>query len=100
MPKELVFGEKPYTDASAAWSVVGVHWGSEMDSYLQVSTSLINDDLKYVTADGQEHVAEGEEAERRELWAHGYYVSLDRKGVNDLIRHLRRARDRAFGRDE
>lgn len=28
------------------------------------------------------------------------WVSLDRKGVNDLIRILRRARDAAFGKDE
>lgn len=31
----------------------------------------------------------------KDLW-----VSLDRAGINDLIRHLRRARDAAFGRDE
>lgn len=30
----------------------------------------------------------------------GLYVNLDRRGINDLIRHLRRARDSAFGRDE
>lgn len=30
----------------------------------------------------------------------GLYVDLDRQGINDLIRHLRRARDQAFGRDE
>jgi len=30
----------------------------------------------------------------------GFYVWLDRKGINDLIRNLRRARDQAFGRDE
>lgn len=28
------------------------------------------------------------------------WVHLDRRGINDLIRHLRRARDQAFGRDE
>lgn len=32
--------------------------------------------------------------------ADGFYVQLDRRGINDLIRHLRRARDQAFGRDE
>ena len=31
---------------------------------------------------------------------YGFYVSLDRAGVNELIRHLRKARDQAFGRDE
>lgn len=30
----------------------------------------------------------------------GMYVSLERRGVNDLIRLLRKARDSAFGRDE
>jgi hypothetical protein len=30
----------------------------------------------------------------------GLYVDLDRKGINDLIRLLRKARDRAYGRDE
>jgi hypothetical protein len=32
--------------------------------------------------------------------AGGLHVNLDRQGINDLIRHLRRARDQAFGRDE
>lgn len=30
----------------------------------------------------------------------GMYVSLNRRGVNDLIRLLRKARDSAYGRDE
>ncbi len=30
----------------------------------------------------------------------GLYVDLDRTGINDLIRLLRKARDRAYGRDE
>lgn len=28
------------------------------------------------------------------------YVTLDRAGINELIRKLRKARDQAFGRDE
>lgn len=28
------------------------------------------------------------------------WVSLDRHGINTLIRHLRKARDTAYGRDE
>lgn len=101
MPKELIYGtDPPYTEVSSARSVIGVHWGAEMAEYLQVSTILFNDDLKYLTGDGVVHVAEGEEAARREIWAQGFYVSLDRRGVNALIRHLRRARDQAFGKDE
>ena len=30
----------------------------------------------------------------------GVWVTLDRRGCNDLIRFVRRARDQAFGRDE
>ena len=30
----------------------------------------------------------------------GAWSELDRKGINDLIRGLREARDKAFGRDE
>lgn len=30
----------------------------------------------------------------------GLHVNLDRRGINTLIRHLRHARDQAFGRDE
>jgi hypothetical protein len=101
MPKELIFGsDLPYTEVSSAHSVIGVHWGNEMDDYLQVSTQLVNDDGKYADGYGAVHVAEGAEAERRHLWGQGFYVNLDRKGVNALIRHLRRARDQAFGRDE
>jgi hypothetical protein len=32
--------------------------------------------------------------------SNGWFADLDRKGLNDLIRLLRRARDAAFGRDE
>lgn len=30
----------------------------------------------------------------------GQFVDLDRDQINNLIRHLREARDKAFGRDE
>ena len=30
----------------------------------------------------------------------GYFVDLDRRRINELIRRLRKARDDAFGRDE
>lgn len=99
MPKELIYSEAlPYGEKSAARSVVGVHWG--LGDHLQVSSSLFNDDGLYFTADGLEHQAEGEDAARREAWARGYYVGLNRRQVNHLIKTLRRARDQAFGRDE
>lgn len=113
MPKERVFStDAPYTEASSARSVIGVTWSR--DGYAQVFTELFNDDLKVlapavlpagVTATGDiseyiTRIAEGAEASRRKTWADGFYVTLDRNGINDLIRHLRRARDQAFGRDE
>lgn len=30
----------------------------------------------------------------------GWFVQLDRAGINNLIRNLRKARDEAYGRDE
>jgi hypothetical protein len=100
MPKEMVFGTAlPYSKVSSAKSVIGVHWGIEQE-YVQVSASLFNDDMKYATGDGVVRVADGDDKVARDLWARGFYVDLDRGGINRLIRNLRRARDQAFGRDE
>ncbi len=110
MPRERIFGsDAPYTEASSARSVVGVTWNR--DDHVQVFVELFNDDLKYVSGEDYPDVvpndgpiktrtAEGDEAERRKIWADGFYVSVDRNGINKLIRNLRRARDQAFGRDE
>lgn len=100
MPKEQVFSRfRPYTDKSSAQSVVGVHWGIEQE-YVQVSASLFNDDGVEVRGDMSVTQAEGEAAERRRVWSEGFYIDLDRAGINNLIRYLRRARDQSFGRDE
>ncbi len=113
MPRERVFGEDaPYTEASSARSVVGVTWSREA-GHVQVFVELFNDDLQYVSgedypgvvpsgpgAEVKTRTAEGPDAERRKIWADGYYVTMGRGEINALIRHLRRARDQAFGRDE
>lgn len=57
---------------------VEVLWGS--NDYVQVATT--NPDVLVGTIES------------------GLYVDLDRRGINDLIRLLRKARDRAYGRDE
>lgn len=54
--------------------------------------------------DGMHHVeistlAGGDYNETPQEPRPGFYVSLDRDGVNRLIRTLRRARDAAFGSD-
>lgn len=100
MPKEMVYSNsKPYGEISSAQTVIGVRWQRD-HCYAAVFCQLFNDDLKYATADGFEHVAEGDDALHRKVWAEGFYVDLDRAGINRLIRNLRRARDQAFGRDE
>lgn len=38
-------------------------------------------------------------ADAESVWD-GQWVDLDRQGINQLIRALREARDKAFGRDE
>lgn len=58
---------------------VKVGWNKETGD-VQIAT--VNEDADPFSAEG------------------GLYVNLDRRGINDLIRHLRRARDQAFGRDE
>jgi hypothetical protein len=60
--------------------LVSVSWGDEQE-HVQVSTLT--------------RVPETFETKQE-----GPYIDLDRRGINDLIRHLRRARDRAYGRDE
>jgi elongation factor P hydroxylase len=113
MPKERIFGsDPPYTEASSARGVVGVTWHRD-DEHVQVFVELFNDDLQYVSGEdypdvvpvgGREPIktrtADGEAAVMRKVWADGFYVSMDRNGINKLIRNLRRARDQAFGRDE
>lgn len=38
--------------------------------------------------------------DNRPEWRGNSYVDLDRHGINQLIRALREARDKAYGRDE
>jgi hypothetical protein len=92
MPKEKVYGlpspshdEGPATPENTGVAEVRWHRESEL---VQLVTR----------ADGYEVLLGNESAEV--AVKHGYYVALDRRGINDLIRKLRRARDNAFGRDE
>ena len=62
--------------------LVKVAWGED---YVQVA-SVAREAVTHTTL----QLPEGD----------GWYVDLDRRGINELIRNLRRARDRAYGRDE
>lgn len=93
MPKENTYGsELPFGPESSAQGVVEVAWSREPAGHVQVAAKLFNDD-------GSQAMTK-DEADRRKLWSQGFYVDLDRDGINRLIRNLRRARDQAFGKDE
>jgi hypothetical protein len=80
MPVEYVRSSENLSEESEV--LVKVAWGRE---YVQVASV----GRATVTHDALE-IPEGD----------GWYVTLDRRGINELIRNLRRARDRAYGRDE
>lgn len=89
MPKEIIWGDRPFGDESPEQSVVEVRWDAE-SGYFQIATKELNAEV--FDADRVTDV--------REAVQYGWYVTLDRRGINDTIRVLRRARDQAFGRDE
>ena len=60
---------------------VKVGWSRERGD-VQIATVNENEDIDQFSAEA------------------GLHVNLNRRGINDLIRHLRHARDQAFGRDE
>src|SRR5438105_2424601 len=94
MPKETVYGsELPWGEDNPAVSVVQVLW--TRDEHVQVVSRAVH------RSDGSDVVPPGEEREPGEIFfTDGMYVNLDRRGINELIRDLRRARDQAFGKDE
>jgi hypothetical protein len=83
MPKEMIQDEAQMYDVHVGWGREQVQVGVETHG----GESLV------------EKLGEGgkdtDAAQFRGVWG-----TLDRQGVNLLIRTLRRARDQAFGRDE
>lgn len=94
MPKEKIAGVNPVLidETSGEVSVVEdqpiveVRWNRWPDSYVSLVSRLASCE---VSPAGEDILA-----------SYGFYVELDRDGINDVIRKLRRARDQAFGRDE
>lgn len=89
MPKERTDGcELPYGDDGDGRSIVEVSWSREAE-YVQIVSKVVNryDGDRFVKDEGIHYTD-------------GMYVNLDRRGINDLVRNLRRARDQAFGKDE
>lgn len=88
MPKDNI------NDAMTDGLRVQVGWGGailgERDGHVQVSTVNDNSDLQL-----NDPLPEGATAAPHDGW----YVQLDREGINRLIRSLRKARDAAYGTD-
>jgi hypothetical protein len=70
---------------------VEVGWTASGGGHVQIATC--SDNLENLRALGKAAAPEQED------WR-GIFMVLDRDGINELIRNLRIARDKAFGRDE
>ncbi len=103
MPKEVIYDECSLYDVHVGWSKDGgyLQVGIETQDGNSIAKHLYDTMPEPGTAQGgwgegkdETHVNQGL-AGFTGLWG-----SLDRAGVNRLIRTLRKARDEAFGRDE
>jgi hypothetical protein len=103
MPKVSVY-EDPDT---AGQQTRRVEVGWQKGCAVQVGISVRNPAVPHVefnnpdgsTTDVSEHVTITAGADPAKAWD-GQFMELSRTQVNALIRHLRAARDAAFGRDE
>lgn len=84
MPKEFVHGCQPILSSPDGFVIeeglLSIGWSNDAE-HMQIAT---------ISRHPHTHETVNE----------GFYVDLDRRGINQAIRHLRRARDQAFGRDE
>lgn len=91
MPRERIFGSAFAPEGEEAIiPIAEVMWNREAGH------------VQLVTRELSHEIPSPEEQEKDGPWpcTYGFFVDLDRKGINDMIRVLRRARDQAFGRDE
>ena len=85
MPKETIFDSINYFNESRDKTVIAeLSWGRDSGE-VQLATLLVAPST---------HTRFTEKVEG------GWFLNLDRQGINKLIRDLRRARDQAFGKDE
>lgn len=85
MPKEVIHSAQQYSgDYPTQEGILEIRWHRDGE-YCQIATVLVE-------------MADHSPIQREVNG--GWYVDLDRHKINDLIRHLRRARDQAYGRDE
>lgn len=85
MPKELIHSDPAlWNDDDENRGYLELRWSRETDSVQVASVVLRKSDHSPVTREVQG----------------GWYIDLNRRSINQLIRNLRRARDQAFGKDE
>lgn len=85
MPKEVIHDRLQYSeDHPTQGTIAEIRWSRESE-YVQVATVLVE---------------LGDHMPIEKSVSGGWYLNLDRTGINDMIRFLRRARDQAFGKDE
>lgn len=88
MPKETIHDEAGLYDVAVGWN--------RDTSHVQLGTVIHQDpDKAEVTLPALLKTWQDEGDHHTGLWA-----TLDRDGINRLIRSLRRARDQAYGKDE
>jgi hypothetical protein len=81
MPKELIhsrYGQASGNDEPR----LSIGWARDLE-HVEVGTVMPEGAELHATPEGN-----------------GWFIQLDRDGINRAIRTLRRARDQAFGRDE
>ena len=122
MPKEVIRGDSVAygtPDEPRGYGAVEVRWGRET-GYFQIATKCLDaftgetyvppsvevqptfapGTVQATSPDEPQFIGELIAVEGPMPVQEGFYVNLDRRGINELIRVLRRARDQAFGRDE
>ena len=94
MPKEvIVLHRNVFGPDSAATSLLEVRFGKSGFVEVGLRTVHAADHTDYVPTEDEKPGNDGKPLR-------GHYSSMERDQINDLIRHLRRARNYAFGGDE
>lgn len=109
MPRERIYGSlTPFGEEDPERTVADVSWSREAE-YVQLGVIAIDAQTGEPLDLGERHArlyakvsgggTDGELVPMAGI-SGGMYMQLDRRGCNELIRKVRRARDQAFGRDE
>lgn len=88
MPKEIIYNKYGNTPENSEF----VHIGWDRDCHVEVATVSPHGRLMAYDPETKTYVQMGDTP--------GWFIQLDRHGINEMIRVLRRARDAAYGKDE